>query len=284
MDLWVTLQRTLPAPEIRLDASRWATIVAVGAGATVRRVGDELCLGELPVSRAVKDLVEAGLAEIAEVAPTGSAWASPGAPVEMARPLVAPGLHDDAIADAPRDPAELDVAVEVADVAPEAPPAPAGAPSAPRAVSGPRARRARAAASPPVASETGLFVPLDLPGHGTAPSYDDPGPEPEAARLPAPAAPTEPDAADLDELAASFPGLAHRDPTPAGPAVEPADDGEIDDEELAAQLAKLSPRAASAIRAAAAAGSGEDEAEGLDGEGPPLSRGLLLKFLSSVKS
>ena len=56
---------------------------------------------------------------------------------------------------------------------------------------------------------------------------------------------------------------------------------------MASQLAKLSPRAASAIRAAAAATTDEERHAALDAVGDddePLNRGLLLKFLSSVKS
>jgi hypothetical protein len=59
-----------------------------------------------------------------------------------------------------------------------------------------------------------------------------------------------------------------------------------DDEELAKQLATLSPRAANAIRAAAEAKTDEERDAALDSvDGDePLNRGLLLKFLSSVKS
>ena len=62
---------------------------------------------------------------------------------------------------------------------------------------------------------------------------------------------------------------------------------DVDDEELAKQLATLSPRAASAIRAAAEATTDEERDAALDevdDEDQPLNRGLLLKFLSSVKS
>ena len=60
------------APRDRGRPGRWTTIVAIGAGATVRRIGDELCLAELPISRAVKELSEAGLIEIAAAAPAGA--------------------------------------------------------------------------------------------------------------------------------------------------------------------------------------------------------------------
>ena len=62
---------------------------------------------------------------------------------------------------------------------------------------------------------------------------------------------------------------------------------DVDDEELAKQLATLSPRAANAIRAAAEATTDEERDAALDevdDDDQPLNRGLLLKFLSSVKS
>lgn len=281
MDLWVTLQRSLPGPEITLDNARWATVVAIGAGATVRRIGDELCLGELPISRAIRDLVEVGLVEIADTAP---AVAPPdrGAVVEVAPLLPTPEADDDAFSD-------LDESGDLPEDADDDP-TPEAAPT-PAPTSGPRAKRARglAASADAPSADTGLFVPLDLPGHGPAKSYDakdepavaaKPAPKP-AARLVAkpvlpkaavaetvPSKPAKAAAAadappaDLDELVAAFPGLA-------------------DDEEIAKQLATLSPRAASAIRAATAAAQAEASD---DNEDAPLSRGLLLKFLSSVKS
>jgi hypothetical protein len=81
----------------------------------------------------------------------------------------------------------------------------------------------------------------------------------------------------VDDLAAAFPGLANRiaEPSP-------------EDEELARQLAMLSPRAADAVRAAAEAATDEERDAALDeatqdGDGS-INRGMLLKFLSSVKS
>jgi hypothetical protein len=231
MDAWVTLRGTLPVPEVVIDQESWTTIVAVGAGATVRRIGDELCLGELPISRAIKELAEAGLVDIAATAPAGAAtsMAATSAPLVPARPPLAPKAHE------PEEQRPLT--------------APAAA----------RARRAKAAASAPAQPET--FVPLDLPGHSTpAPSYDD-----------------GPSAKTSDDLRAAFPGLAAN-----GSAAAHADD-----QELAKQLATLSPRAANAIRAAAEATTDEEREAALDavdGDDEPLNRGLLLKFLSSVKS
>ena len=72
-----------------------------------------------------------------------------------------------------------------------------------------------------------------------------------------------------------------------------ADDVDDDDDlaeadEVAKQLASLSPKAAAAVAAAAKATTDEDRdaalAEASDDDDEPINRGLLLKFLSSVKS
>ncbi len=234
MDAWVTLRPDLPQGEVAIDQASWTTVVAVGAGATVRRIADELCLAELPVSRAICELVDLGVARIEASAPAGAGSAA--APAERERPLLASAT-----------PAEEPVDEE--------PPVPAA-----RA---PRARRAKAVSTEPAEPER--FVPLELPGHMTA-SYDEPKVE------------VHEDPPAVDDLAAAFPGLANRLGTE-----EPTED----DAELARQLATLSPRAADAVRAAAQAETDEERDAALsavDGDDEPLNRGLLLKFLSSVKS
>ena len=250
LDAWVSFRTKLPKAQVSINQAAWTTLVAVGGGATVRRVADELCLAELPISRAVKDLVELGLVEISDTPPAGAVPHLSSAPVEApvrGRPLLA-GDEEEEI---------------------PPPPQPTTTPG-----SGPRARRAKALTAPPAEDE--VFVPLDLPGHGPAPSYDERTGEDPAAEEPA--AEAEPAEAEVDDLAAAFPGLANRS-TPSTV--------DVDDEELAKQLATLSPRAASAIRAAAEATTDEERDAALDevdDEDQPLNRGLLLKFLSSVKS
>lgn len=248
LDAWVTLRRLLPQSEVVVSQAQWTTLVAVGGGATVRRLADEVSLAELPVSRAVKELVELGLLEIAPVAPVGASTATAApeaaAPPREDRPLLAGD-------DRPLF-AESDSAL-----------APAPGPTATRS------RRNRAAASAAEPAEPEVFVPLDLPGHGPAPSYDEAEVEDEH---------DDPAAVAVDDLAAAFPGLANR----TAPAST-----DVDDEALAKQLATLSPRAATAIRAAAEAETDEERAAALDAvddDDQPLNRGLLLKFLSSVKS
>jgi hypothetical protein len=249
MDAWVTLRRKLPMSEVALDQDRWTTIVAIGAGATVRRIGDELCLAELPISRAIKELVEVGLVDIADSAPPGSVPMSASSAPLPARPPLAPRPSAPAATLPQRS-------------APPAPAAPADPPP-PTATEAARARRAKAAvAAAPAPSEA--FVPLDLPGHtdGGSPSYDDRVNGSRASAVPA------------SPAASTFPVLAN------GSGIDA-------DDELAKQLATLSPRAANAIRAAAEAKTDEERdaaLEAVDGEDEPLNRGLLLKFLSSVKS
>ncbi|MEY2422617.1 MAG: resuscitation-promoting factor RpfA [Acidimicrobiaceae bacterium] len=66
------------------------------------------------------------------------------------------------------------------------------------------------------------------------------------------------------------------------------DDDPIEADEVAKQLASLSPKAARAVAAAARAATDEERdaalAEASDEDDEPINRGLLLKFLSSVKS
>jgi hypothetical protein len=65
-------------------------------------------------------------------------------------------------------------------------------------------------------------------------------------------------------------------------------DDELEADEVARQLASLSPKAAKAVAAAAKAATQEERDAALDAasdeDDEPINRGLLLKFLSSVKS
>ncbi len=84
---WVSLSSELPSDEVTLGRDRWAEIVAIGGGITVGGLGDVLQLGELPVSRTVKELIEDGLVELGD-APIGAATA-PAAP-EFESPVFEP--------------------------------------------------------------------------------------------------------------------------------------------------------------------------------------------------
>ncbi len=66
LDHWVALAPELATDEVTISADRWRTLAKVGGGTPVGVLGEQLELGELPVSRAVKELVELGLVVIDE--------------------------------------------------------------------------------------------------------------------------------------------------------------------------------------------------------------------------
>lgn len=232
---WVSLCTDLPADEITIDQDRWTTLVAVGSGATVGNVGESLGLAELPVSRAVRELVELGIADVEARAPE---------PVQPAAPTPQPASEPKVRALPP-----LAHAADAQEPAEDDEPTGGDGPAP-----GPRARRARpkrlVASSP---GEPEVFVPLDLSALQQQGSYDQRD-EVEAVH----------DASD-EELAAAFPGLAATGADPVEESVQTAEAPEgTDDHDDHADHADPSAQAAD-----------EDE---------PLNRGMLLKFLSSVKS
>lgn len=261
MDVWVTLRQRLATAEVTIADAQWRTVVTVGGGATVRQMSDALEMGELPISRAVRDLLELGLIDLQADAPADKVVAR--AP-RRAEPAAAAG--------AAADPDQAERPVAVADSPPagkdEEGPLPTARPL--------RARRPRPVSAPQSAPQAEVFVPLELPGHGAARSYDDPVSDELTS--------------SVEDLRTAFPGLAAKTA-----ASDDSDAGEVSteaqsrqDEELARQLATLSPRAAEAVRAAADATTVEERAAALaeaeEREGQPIDRGLLLKFLSSVQS
>ncbi len=84
---WVSLRAELPGDEVTVDAAQWRQLVAVGGGTTVAGLGDHLGLAELPISRAVKELIEAGLVELGE-APVASYEPTPAPAAEGIEPAV----------------------------------------------------------------------------------------------------------------------------------------------------------------------------------------------------
>lgn len=88
LDRWVALRAELSADEVTIRADTWISVVALGGGKTVGQLGTVLGLGELPVSRVVKDLVELGLVELGDAPVT--------APTEpVAAPAPAPAASTD---------------------------------------------------------------------------------------------------------------------------------------------------------------------------------------------
>jgi hypothetical protein len=198
-----------------LDRDRWKVVTAVAAGTSVGAVGEHLGLGEVAISRKVKELVEMGLAEID-------------------------------VRNAP-----VTAVASAAELAPE----PEIEPE-------------------PVLAPTSWAT--DLPGSDLIAAASEPEPAP-VVEAPAPVRkPTKAKA-----VVASVPEDV------AVPGMESGAEA-VDPDDVARQLANLSPRAAKAVRAAAAATTDEEREAALaavadDGD-EPLNRGLLLKFLSSVRT
>jgi hypothetical protein len=94
LDSWVTLTPELGVDEITVDRARWRLLASIGAGTSVGQLGDELELGELAISRSVKELVDADLALIGE-APVGryEPAAVATSPLESAAPAPAPEVE-----------------------------------------------------------------------------------------------------------------------------------------------------------------------------------------------
>lgn len=233
---WVALVAELEAAEVTLDRDRWRTIAAIGAGTTVGELGDRLELTELPVSREVKDLVEAGLVTVearAEMTSSfDSSWSTDFSSIREREPSLPP----------------------------------------------------RAPAPTSFSAFDEPYEPYERPAASTA----DESLQPTPAR---PLVGSHEAGQDIDDFESVFPGLSRTET--AGPVAEPVaepdsdDDDELDAEEVARQLANLSPRAAKAVKAAAQATTDEEREAALadvDDDDEPLNRGLLLKFLSSVKS
>ncbi|HEX6165557.1 MAG TPA: DUF4388 domain-containing protein [Acidimicrobiales bacterium] len=82
----VCLASDLSADEVTIDADRWRSLVAVSSGRTVGELATSLGLTELGVSRAVRDLVDLGVADVE--APGTSHPSRPQAPADARRPSV----------------------------------------------------------------------------------------------------------------------------------------------------------------------------------------------------
>lgn len=285
LEVWVSLVHDLPDAEVVLDAVRWRTIVAIGAGAQVGAVGDDLGLGEVETCQAVAELVSAGLAVVGEI------------PAD---------LLDDHAAQVPVSPSPAAAGVvQPASITPAAP-----------------ALSARPAISEPAVSQPVVGQPVvgqvvasqPVVGSPSVASLDaepmwqgDWLSTPEAASQTSPVAEIDPSATSPEpsltpvvspaplgdegwstgrrSLGIDIPGLPSLsdrwDPEPARPVVE------HDDDEVSVELGPLTPLAARAIAMAAQATSEADReaaiTQAIEANDQPLDRGVLLRFLSSVR-
>jgi hypothetical protein len=276
----VSLRPELSRADVVLDKARWRLVAAIGGGATVATVGDVLGLGELPISRAVKDLVELGVVELdasavaePEPLPTRAPVADPVVAVDD-EPVVDPFAAADAeLADLPEltdlpDPAAQVVEAEV--VADGANPA--------------RAQLDEFAvgfglADPP---------PMADPAEGGFADFGVDGSDPLGGPLFGESDPMGDFSIDLPDFGGESPAEPAGGNGTSGPAPSPLLGAGNDAAEVARQLSNLSPAAARAVAAAAKATTEEEREAALaavtqEGEAP-IDRELLLRFLASVKS
>jgi hypothetical protein len=68
---FVALTPELPDGPVTLDAKTWKVVVAIAGGATVAELAGDLGLTEVPACRAVRDVVELGIAICAPTPPDG---------------------------------------------------------------------------------------------------------------------------------------------------------------------------------------------------------------------
>jgi hypothetical protein len=222
LEAFVTLSPTLPRAEMVVDAERWKVVVAAGGGGTVRQIGAALALGEIEVSRAVKDVVEAGLLRI--------------------QPAVVGAV---------------------------APPAPTFEAPPPKVVQTPPA--------PPVSARS---TPAPAPAEDERAEF---------ARIGEPVGPmpAEEPIVDVSTGATTAPLGIEIPGSSAAWEPQMSKDTEDDDDDLLRALGNLTPQAARAIAAAAQATTDAERDAALDqaiaANHEPLDRGLLMRFLSSVK-
>jgi hypothetical protein len=259
----VTLRRELTRADVVLDKQRWRLIAAISGGVTVATLGDVMDLGELPVSRAVKDLIELGVIDL----DTTDAEDPIAEPVVFAEPVPEPAvLAEPAFGTEPADVPPVFIGTEPVLSIPE------------EETNAARAQLDEFAAGfglsdPAIFESSAVDAPLNGDGslaNGTT-DYDALG--------------------DFSGVEADggFPPA----PDEVPPVPEPAEASPIlgasnDAAEVARQLSNLSPAAARAVAAAAKATTDEEREAALavvarEGD-EPIDRELLLRFLASVKS
>ena len=262
---WLRLVADAPRPKITITAAQWGLVAAIGSGRPAGAVVSAIGQGELEGFRAVKGLVEAGLVA---VDPESAA-----APVPERAPATAvPDVTDAALV------------VDVPEVASFPEPAPIESLqwSAPISSWGVTSLEE----PPPWATN----LPDLVDGSGAAGWAAERDPEPSYGNLrvvPDPEPVVEPETEGFESDAAA--GL----PMASGPGDIPAWRAEVAGLEDLDSFAARSPLGTAAAERDAQAGTelagalpeGDDGAmlAGEDGE-EPLNRGLLLKFLSSVRN
>jgi len=289
----VTLVPELAEPEVVVDAARWRVLVAVAGGRTVAEVADVLGLTELETCRLVKDAVEGGLVALGDEDVVGELeeGTDPAAAYDPDGYAPAAGYDAEGYDDAAPEVGAYDAGYETGAYdtggydtgSYEAVALDGGATSA-------GYEPGSWAVEPPMEPDAGEGWTGDAEADAAAVATDEePAAEEETTSWGGwdPLAPSAP--SGLEEAwaadAASLPAFGTPLPPPAtlAEALGSAG-GELDP---AVELGELTPKAARAIAAAAQAQTEAERdaalAEAVDEDDEPIDRGLLLRFLSSVK-
>ncbi len=259
----VTLRRELTRADVVLDKQRWRLIAAISGGVTVATLGDVMDLGELPVSRAVKDLIELGVIDL----DTTDAEDPIAEPVVFAEPVPEPPvLAEPAFGTEPADVPPVFIGTEPVLSIPD------------EETNAARAQLDEFAAGfglsdPAIFESSAVDAPLNGDGslaNGTT-EYDALG-----------------DFSGVETDGGFPPALDEVPPAPEPAEASPILGASNDAAEVARQLSNLSPAAARAVAAAAKATTDEEREAALavvarEGD-EPIDRELLLRFLASVKS
>ena len=80
LDVGIELAEDLPDDDATIDRDRWRLIVGIGSGTTVRSLGDQLGMRELPILRATRGMVDDGLAVIGDGGSSGGRASSASLP------------------------------------------------------------------------------------------------------------------------------------------------------------------------------------------------------------
>jgi hypothetical protein len=272
---WLRLAPEAPAGHVSMRAEQWSVIVAIAGGCDVASLIDSMGHGELAGCRSIKELNEAGLVELLEAAPGGQRASAFAAAPSMADGPNMVGL-DELDTEEPSSPlfesAHLDTeatsvsffddrVVGLHDDGPDQ--------------SDEAGRRAAidATEADPLGSVTDFDSLVTLPSRARRKSDDGlasarPGTVPEPRRTLSSVLGDQDEPQDgSGELDASGAGLPEA-------------------QALARQLATMSGGATPAVHGPGSSSvttTGEATAEEADGD-EPLNRGLLLKFLSSVRN
>lgn len=251
----VSLSSEVSDPHVMVTGGQWRALVGVASAGTVSSLIDHLGAGEFETCRTLKGLVEAGLVRVGE-APAPTAAADP-------EPVAAPVVQPEAPASAPEP--------EAVAPAPEPEPEPVEAP--------PEAPAAVAVEAPaPVPAPDPVLVPtrakiqaLTSTPAASAAALEAEQPDPMPAAEPVPVPPTQGEADELVRQVAALESVTVEAPVadPAPPAPEP---------EAPVAEAVAEPEPAPVADPAPMPPTGPAEGE------EPINRGLLLKFLSSVRT